>query len=152
MNFKNVIKAALIPAAAMMVLGVISTVISTVIAILLRGSFIISLVLGLGFLALNLLIAAYGGYRAVKKYGLDLIGAVLTGALSYGAAGIVNGILSFTLLVSGLTPLTSSASSVQGGMTMIIIGGLIGLVIGFFIAIVLGAVLGLIGGFVAEKL
>jgi len=148
MDFKKITKAALIPAAAMIVLGIISTVI----AILLRGNLMISFMLGLGFLALNFLIAAYGGYRAVKQYGLDLIGAVLTGALSYGAAGIVNGTLSLILLISGLTPLTASASSVEGGMTFMIIGGLIGLVIGFFIAIVLGAVLGLIGGFVAEKL
>lgn len=152
MDFKKIINAALVPTVALVVLGIISTVIGFALGTFLPivGG-IASIILGLVFFVIDCLILGWAGYRAARNYQLDILGAAITGAIAAFISSIINSIISIVLTLIGIIPAatSSSAGAVIGGGAVIVIM-LIGLVIGAIISIVIGAVLGAIGGFLGK--
>jgi uncharacterized membrane protein len=147
MDFKKIINVALIPAVAMIVLGVIGAVLGFA----LSSVPFVPLLVGLGFFAIDCLIMLYAGYSATKQK-LDLISAALVGAIAAFVASIINGIIGIVLMLVGVSTVAGSATGAAiGGAGMLIIG-IIGLVLGAVINLVIGAVLGAIGGFIGQKM
>ncbi|MFA5412383.1 MAG: hypothetical protein WC350_03510 [Candidatus Micrarchaeia archaeon] len=143
-------------------LGLVVILISVVIAAisLLGGDTVksvmalVSLVYGIASYLIFLLLFAWAGYRAVKKFGLDLVGAAAVGALSAGAVGLVALVLNFIVLavVLGAAAATTPES---GASTAAIAGiaGVISVVFGIFWiigSVVVNAGVAAIGGLLAK--
>lgn len=115
---------------------------------------IVSLVYGISTYLVFLLIFAWAGYRAVKKFGLDLPSAAAVGALSALALGLVNLVLQFVMLavVLGSAATTTSASAGATAVT----AGLVGMVsvvfgiIGIIVSVIINAAVAGIGGLLAQ--
>lgn|GEM_PF-1888666 len=146
MDFKKAFEAAKMSAIALIIVGLVSTAISTMPTLLAIWS-IISFVL-------TLVLLGYAGFTA-KKMGLDLAGGALAGAIASVISTVVNGVITLVLLFLGFAPsmLAASPALAEAGLTQAVMIGILlsALAIGTVIGAVIGAVVGAIGTFLYNK-
>jgi hypothetical protein len=115
---------------------------------------LVGLVYGISTYLIFLLLFAWAGYRAVKKFGLDLAGAAAVGALSALAVGLVGLVVQFLLLavVMGSAAATTSASA-EATAAVAGIVGIVSVLFGLFWiigSVVVNAGVAGIGGLLAQ--
>jgi hypothetical protein len=149
MDWKKILKAALIPAIALVVLQVIDSFIW----VFLVGRLIL-FVMELGLFAMFFLVLLHAGYSAVRHAKLDLLGAALVGAVAGSIARIIGSIIVMLIsimfagaTVGGTTLVTFTPDYSMPGVLILSAAGL---VIWAVIEFVVGAVLGLLGGLIAQ--
>lgn len=144
------INAALLPAVILIALGIVSNVIGAIPIL----NFLLCII-GIPLFIVNLAILGWSGFRAVKKYGMDLVGGAITGALAGGVSGFVNGIIGLILTMLGIGAGAAMGGGDLGGLAMgagfELIAGIISIVVGLIFGLILGAILGAAGAFVAQK-
>jgi hypothetical protein len=129
MDWRRILKTALIPAIALVVLQLISFI---------SFSFV-----GLAIFTLSCLVLLYSGYSAVRQAKLDLLGAALVGAVAGFIATIISSIIA-ALLSAQVTPNYSMAGILSIWAT--------GLVVWTVIESLAGAFLGGVGALIAKSM
>lgn len=115
---------------------------------------IVSLAYGISSYLIFMLLFGWAGYRAVKKFGLDLMGAAAVGALSALAVGIAGLVLSFVMLAVAVG--AAAATTTDSGTSTAAFAGVFGIIsvmLGIFWIIgstVINAVVAAIGGLLAK--
>lgn len=137
------LKVAMIPIIILVGIGIFSAVIGAIPIL----NFLLCII-GIPLMIVQWVVLAWSGYKSVKEAQMDLVGAVVTGALAGTISGLVNGIIGFVLAILGVGVGVATGGSV-GGAAFGIIGGLLGVVGGLIFGLIFGAVFGAIGGFVA---
>lgn len=143
MDFKKSFNASKTPILYLVILGIISVVLGAV----LPG--LVGVVVGFAIFLLSLIIYLWTGYHSVKRFKMDLGGAVLTGAITGFISSLINGIISLIYVAFNLS--RSAAGVGEASLIGGIILGIVLLVVGVVFWAVAGAVLAVIGGFIAGR-
>jgi hypothetical protein len=142
LDFNKCVNASLMPAAVLIVVGLVST---------LAGHFVPTLacLLGLPMLLIELVVLAWAGYVAAKELKMDLVGGAVTGALAGAISAVIGGILNLLLAFVGIGTSGLGAAGVAIDATVLAVAAVIGIVIGLVLGAIMGAIMGAIGAFVA---
>lgn len=152
MDFKKIVDAALIPLAIITIIGVAGEII---------GSFpflgLLLCLLGLPILIVNLAVLGWSGFRAVKDFGMDLVGGTIVGTLTGLVSFLIIGLVGFILNMLGFGASMAAggyggsmaATAVVGAFS--VIGGIISIIGRVAFGTIAGAVFGAIGAFIAQN-
>jgi hypothetical protein len=143
MDLKKAMDAAMIPAAILTAIGIVSALIGAIPVLNM-----LLCILGLPILIVNLAVLGWSGFRAVKEYGMDLVGGAVVGAMAGLASALIGGIVQFLLNMLGLGAAVMGSGDAIGGAVGVV-GGIIGLIFGVIFGTIFGAILGAVGAFVA---
>lgn len=151
MDLKKAMDAAMIPAAILTVIGIGSAVIGAI-----PFLNVLLCLLGLPILIINIAVLGWSGFRAVKEFGMDLVGGAVVGAIAGLVSALIGGIVGLVLNLLGIGA-NMAASGMGGGDVggaaiggaVGLVGGIVGLVVGVVFGTIFGAILGAAGAFVA---
>ncbi|VVB98562.1 Uncharacterised protein [uncultured archaeon] len=144
MDIGKSLNLALIPAAGLIVLGLVQIGIGLIPAV---GG-VLSCLTGSVGLVIQIAIVGWAGYNAVKSGGLDMMGAALTGAIAAIVGGLVVGIISIALVMLNIGAAGAAAGIGTGVGIAIILGAI---AVGVVINAIIGAVVGAVGGLIAAR-
>jgi hypothetical protein len=148
-DFGKIMSAATVPTIITVIVAIIGTVLGSLLVEYLLSAFVpldYDTMFGLGIFAIQCLIIVWAGYRAVKKYQLNLVSAVLTGMIISIITFTIQFIIDIIMAVTGTMNWRFSSSPVD-----ILVSLLITFMTLVVPGVVIGTIMSLIGGFAAQK-
>jgi|SRR5208283_4542425 len=142
LEFGKAVKASLLPMAGVVVIGIIGAVLGLVPYL--------SCLVGIPLMLVTIVVLGWGGFRAAKTQGMDVVGGALTGLIAGAIGGLIVGIIGAILSILGIAAGAAMGSGIGAvGAGIGIVASIVGIVIGVIFWAILGAIAGAIGAYIA---